>query len=420
MTMPAALEAERELLGAALVLPEAWPEVAALTADDFLDPIHRRTYEAMQALSAVGTPLDSLTVSAHMQADGDRTPDLLVQLTQWSAAAVGVHLQHHVKLVQRAAGLRRLAMLGETLRARAMQGDVTPEDLAADVRTKLAGLETTSGAGPVRLGDQLGEVFDVIAERSAHPERHLLETGIEAFDSIIGGLQGGRLALTAARPGEGKTSWAACVAANCAVRGTPVLFFSLEETTQQVAERVIGMLGDVTVHRINKGLLGYDEYQKLYRRKDDIGRLPFWVDSAATRLASIVAEARRWRAQQQAELGLIVVDYISLVKAPAAERRDLEVGMVGKEFKRLAKETGYVVIAVAQLNRRNEQEQREPRLSDLRESGELEADADFVVMPHRTRPVNEAGPVDLLVLKNRGSVTGRVTVEWLPETMQYK
>lgn len=419
MTLPSALEAEAEILGAALALPEAWPELAHLQPADLWDPFHRRAFEAMQALAASGTPLDALTVADGMRRLGEESTDLAVRLMGLASAAVGTNLRHHVGLVQRSAGLRQLAIWGERWAKRALEGSVAPDELAADIRRELAALDTVAGAGPERLGDRLDAVYDVICERAAHPERHLLLTGIEPFDLLIGGLQGGRLTVTAARPGAGKTSLAACICTNVARAGSPVLFFSLEETTQQVAERVLGMVSNTTVHKIGKGQLGYDEYLNLKSYRGDIGVLPFWIDSQTTRIGQIVAESRRWRAAQTAGLGVIAIDYLSLVQAPEAERRDLQVGQVVKECKRLAKDTGYVVILIAQLNRRMEQEQRKPVLSDLRESGEIEQDSDVILIPHRDRPVCEAGPVQLLVLKNRGSITGEVTCEWHPETMRY-
>ena len=245
-----------------------------------------------------------------------------------------------------------------------------------------------------------------------------METGFRKFDTLTCGLQPGNLTLLAARPSIGKTAWALGVATYVAQHcRTPVLILSAEMTTDEVLERLLCAEAGVDSHRLRSGYLNKAERQRISQAMAQLCQPKIFIDDTAVlRLSEMRAKARRIRRENG--LGLIIVDYLQLMQAPKAENRNQEISALSRGLKALAKELKVSVVALSQLSRAPESENRRPRLSDLRDSGSLEQDADLVAFLHRPDyhrrmmgeeiPKHLEGNADLVVAKHRNGPTGTV------------
>jgi replicative DNA helicase len=233
-------------------------------------------------------------------------------------------------------------------------------------------------------------------------------------------LRPGQLVVVAARPGIGKTALAGCTALRAAKRGVPVLVFSLEMAFAELAERFLGAQSRMSVETIGRGVSGA-AMRELFAASRDLSALPLWVDDRILNAGQIASAARSWRVRNQGKRALVVVDYLGLIKPQGrSETRALEVGRMAWAAKMLAKDLACPLILVAQLNRGNEKEGRKPVLSDLRDSGEIEQHADVVIFPNREPPLEDSGEADLIVAKNRGGKTGKVSCYWNAPLMVFE
>lgn len=425
--LPQNAEAERSVLGSVLIRPSSLDEVVGfLGADDFLGISHRCIFAAMVALAKAGDVVDVITIAEEL-----RKRDELGRLDGGEVYLLGLsnavptaeNARHYGKIVRDLAVLRRIIATCVQAASRA-HGDVESAELLADLRTELASLETAADGGPQRIGDGIDAALDVLEQKAAKPDEYVVLSGIREFDKAIGGHKAGQLIVVAARPGGGKTSHALSTAIRVATTQIPVLVFSLEMKRQELIERAIAFAAKVTGSRLTNGDLDYSAWEKIRQSRKSLGPIPLWLDDRKLGCGALCAEARRWRARfTQGRRALVVIDYLGLVRSDdRSQNRAIEVGAMSRAFKTLAGDLDCPVMLVAQLNResvKGDGPARRPKLSDLRDSGEIEQDADMVIYPFREGEAEQASgpargpePAELIVAKHRNGPTGAVEVDW--------
>jgi len=419
--------AEKVLLGLALVKPTALDEIADLAVDDFFMPANREVVEAMRELARRGRRVEPVGLAAQLRAGGKlaRLPDGEMYLMALVNAVEMGDVRHFVRIVSEKAVLRRMIVACTEIAARCY-GDVgdVPE-LVAESRQQLAKIELGGDQdGPVKLADDLDTVLAAIEKRATEPRGHFVLSHIEAFDRMIGGFGAGQLILVAANPSRGKTAWALNLILRAARQSLiPSLIFSLEMERSELVERALAFDGKINGSSIVSGRMNGPEWMRIQAAASRLHKDPVWVDARMLTAARICSEARRWRAQNPGKQALIAIDYLGLIKRVGGVKDAFnELSEMPKLFKALAKELKCPVVLIAQLNRENVKENRKPRPSDLRGSGEIEADADMILFPwwEGEAPVVGTHPAWLIVAKNRKGPRGEVPVTWSPEFMAFE
>lgn len=385
----AAIDAEECVLGAVLLRPTAYDVVVAagLTADDFLDLRDRAVWTALGALVEHGQPIDITTLcdALDRMGLGERAGGPVRLAGLQARVPTAENVEHYARIVVDRARLR-------AMRALCARVASDREDLDADsaLEAVQADLYELSRRLERRAASHVRDVLtSLLADVDARKDRGSLTgvpTGYPAFDALTCGLQPAELAIVAARPSVGKTSLAVALALHAGLDlRLPVLLFSLEMSRRAVVERMVCSAGSVRSDRVRSGQLDGEEWRRLTAAASRVHSAPLWVDdSPSLSVPEVRAKARRFRSDHASGLGLVVVDYLQLLPLGVeAETREREVAAVGTSLKRLSRELDWPVLALAQLRRSAEEREGPPRLSDLRESGSLEQDADLIAFLHR-------------------------------------
>jgi len=444
-TPPHNLDAERSALGGVIIKPAAFDEMATvLTTDDFFLPAHREIFDAMVALDQRRAPLDPIALGDELKVRGS-LPRLeggeayLLQIA--NAVPTAENIGHYVRIVKEKATLRRLIAACAEVQSRAYGEFGEYEQFLDEAETAIFKVaqqnrrESYSG-----VAELMPAVLQNIEERGMERKEVTgVPTGFKKFDSMTAGLQPENLIVVAARPGVGKTSWAVNVAVNAALNhNLPVLFFSLEMSKDELMERMLAGESRVDSSRMRRGMIDYSDWKtKIYPAGGRLSQAPIFIDdSGAPSILELRAKARRFRGDTKLfpppaktatgrdarQLGLIVIDYLQLARGMGGRRedsREREIADISRGLKSLAKDLKLPIIAVSQLNRGIEKrEEKTPQLSDLRESGAIEQDADLVLFIHREEMFNREdeslkGKADLIVGKNRHGATGVVPLSFI-------
>ncbi|MER2551779.1 MAG: replicative DNA helicase [Thauera sp.] len=412
---PHSLEAEQGLLGAILMYsnPALDRIEGVIKPADFYREDHRKIFAAAKAQHEAGGTVDVVTVSDALRTAGnsERT-GAVAYLGELAAACLSdANVRRYAEIVRKHATLRALQQLAADLQSACAAGDNRdPAEIAAELEAKMLQLVDRSESDPVRLHYAMAEVLqDVEARRVRGGELAGLATGFRRFDGMTGGLEPGQLVIIAARPSVGKTIAACNIAAHAAAGGSPVLFCTLEMTRREIAARILAARSRVTVHAMRSGTNEGGHWAAMSDAMASSSNWPMFIDDQpAVSVAYVRAKARR--IQRTEGLGLVVIDYLQLMRG-TGDTRAQEVGSVSRGLKALAKELRVPVIALAQLNRATESRpDPRPTLADLRDSGEIEQDADIVAMLHRESLYRDtpewAGLAELLIRKNRNGPVG--------------
>lgn len=412
---PHSLEAEHGLLGA--ILTHGGPVLdrieGTVSSGDFYRADHRQIFAAAKALHDAGKPVDLLTVADALEArgEGEQTGGLAYLGEIANGGFTAANARSYAATIRERATLRGLQQIAaDVLAGCTSPAGRSPADIAAEAETAMQALVDHSETEPARLGDALCDVLaDVEARRERGGNLAGLPTGFRRFDGMTGGLEPGQLVIVAARPSVGKTVVGCNIAAHVAASGTPVLFFTLEMTRREIAARILAARSGVSVQAMRAGTNARDDWDRMSTAVGASMAWPMFIDDTpAVTVAYVRAKARRIRRAQG--LGLVVIDYLGLMRG-TGDNRAQEVGSISRGLKALAKELQIPVIALAQLNRASEGRlNRQPTLADLRDSGEIEQDADIVAMLHRedmyrTAPELE-GLAQMFIRKNRNGPTG--------------
>jgi replicative DNA helicase len=428
---PHNLLAEESLLGAMLLSPDAISiATELLSADDFYKPAHGQIFSAIARLYESGQPADAVTVADELDRAGltsmGADPAALVTLqanTPSSANAL-----HYASIVQELAILRRLiGASGEISDLAYSAPDDVPGviDTAEQLILDVAERRDDKAVRP--LSELLHESVDWIEERGKGNITGTA-TGFTDLDNILLGLQPSSLTIVGARPSMGKTSFALGILTHVgAVLQKPALLFSLEMSHLELSQRLLASEAKVNAQKMRTGQLGESDWQKVSRALTRLGRASIYIDdNPHLTIMDVRARARRLK-KQHGELGIVVVDYLQLMSSRVrAENRQVEVAEMSRGLKILARELTCPVLALSQLSRNLEQRaDKRPMLSDLRESGSLEQDADVVLFLYREEaydsdaPVDKRGLAEVLISKHRNGPTGHVNLAFLGEYARF-
>ncbi|MGW2721368.1 replicative DNA helicase [Streptomyces sp. NPDC001492] len=421
---PIDLDAERAVLGAMIISSRVIEEVVEiLEPGHFYRPNHETIYRALVDLHNEGAPHDQIALTNRLERDGDLArcgghgyPFTLVQALPSVADA-----EYYAGVVREKAVLRKILAAGSGMTQEARSGAYSPDEIIQNAYDTLEGLAGLTDAGDEDLSigvDIMETVAEVVDIRENGPKLGLL-TGFMDFDALTGGLQPGQFILIAARPAMGKSVLAGDFARYTAIRNDiPTAFFSLEMGRKELEKRFLSAQATYPLHWMKaKGPVDDGKVMKLVEAGKDMQSSPLFIvaDTGIT-LAKIRSHCRR--VQRQHGLGLIVIDYLQLMSGESQGRNDnrqQEVSRISRGLKTLAMDLQVPVIALSQLNRGPEQRQdKKPMVSDLRESGSLEQDADIVILLHREdaydKETPRAGEADLIVAKHRNGPTATITV----------
>jgi replicative DNA helicase len=424
-TPPQDVAAEQSALGGMLLSKDAIADVVEiLRASDFYRPAHATIFEAILDIYGRGEPADAITVAAALHDSGDLariggTPYLHTLIASVPTAA---NAAYYAKIVSERATLRRLIEAGTRIvqlgfGSAAGNGRDTDDlvDMAQQAVYEITERRTSEDFAS--LAEVLQPTLDEIEAVGASGGMMTgVPTGFSDLDRLLNGLHAGQLIIVAGRPGLGKSTASMDFARNAAIRANQAAaIFSLEMSKVEIVMRVLSAEARVPLHVLRSGQLSDDDWTKLARCMGEISDAPLFVDDTPNmNLMEIRAKARRLK--QKHDLKLIVVDYLQLMSSPKkTESRQQEVAELSRGLKLLAKEVEAPVIAVSQLNRGPEQRtDKRPQLSDLRESGSIEQDADVVILLHRDdyydKESPRAGEADFIVAKHRNGPTDTVTV----------
>ena len=436
---PHSIEAEQSLLGALLLDNQAFDRVADLvTGEDFYRDDHRRLWRHIARLIEAAKPADVVTVSESVEAseDKDKTggPAYLGALAQNTPSALNV--RRYAELVRERAVQRRLAQVATGIAEEALNpGGKEVGQLLDEAESKIFQI-AESGArrdqGLLEIKPVLAKVFeriDHLYHRENPSDVTGVPTGYTKIDQMTSGLQSGDLVIIAARPSMGKTALALNIAEHVAVdNGLPVAIFSMEMSSTQLAMRMLGSIARVDQHKMRTGRLNDKEWGDLSDAMAKLHETPLFIDEGGALTAlEVRARARRLK-RQYSKLGLIVIDYLQLMAASSqGENRATEISEISRSLKAMAKELDVPVVALSQLNRAVDQRpDRRPVMSDLRESGAIEQDADVIMFIYREvvykpdLPEDQRGLAEVIIGKQRNGPIGTIKLTFLGQHTRFE
>lgn len=421
------LAAERALLGSLILDPAQIDRVRAeLDPAAFFRHAHRVIYEALLEMAP---PVDLVTLSHHLAERGqlDQVGGPVYLAALLDGLPRSAHLGAYVRIVREAARRRRVAAIGRAVANKA------PSDPELEALVEQADAALIGEMADSRLHDRVADAETVAAEGVGLLERLVsgegigLRSGFTELDQITRGLLPGQLVLLAARPGMGKTALALTAARQIAQAGSRVAIVSLEMARQELFLRLLTQVSHVDLHQIASGRIPAAQYGELAEAACQIGQLPLSIiDRPTLTVSQIRALARQIQAVRTPPLALVVVDYLQLiVPEHRHESRVVEIGEISRRLKALARELEVPVVCSAQLSRAVEgRSDKRPVLSDLRDSGCLEQDADLVLLLYRpgyySKTPDPLGQTELVVAKHRNGPTGTVRLRWRPELMLFE
>lgn len=411
--------AEQAVLGMMMASPTCVEPVADLLATrDFYDVRHGDIYAAIIALWAGDQPTTPIAVGRFLAEQGDLgrvggAPYLhtLYANAPGHAGTVGYYAQ----LVADWSLRRRLRESGFQVVQAAQNLEVPVGDVMDRAQRILHESATTGRSNDnIEVGDVLTAERQHMRDVAAGKLPPSITTGFTDLDGLIGGWLPGQLIIPAGRPGQGKSVAALCWALAAARQGEPVLMFPMEMKMRETLHRLWSNVGRVPLHLFKKFQFSADDERRVDDAQQRIAALPLAINDTANSIPQIRSAARRFH-RKHGHIGLIIVDYVQRLNLPPGDRYDLQVGQAIKDLKTLAQELDCAVIAVCQLNRGSEQRSHKiPQLADLRDSGQLEQEADVVILIHRDdyydKESPRAGEGDFIVAKQRSGPTDTVTV----------
>lgn len=432
--LPHDLVAEQSVLGAVFIAPDTIISLAdELIPDDFYKPANKIVFKTMLSLFKKGEPIDATTMVSALTNQGQIKEiggiNYVVELV--NSTPTSKNVEHYAKLVKEKSTLRRvIADLSESLSS-AYQGDVSIGDIIAKTEKSMLDISNqNAGTGFRNVADILDTHMQIVETRSQTDGFVTgLSTGFVGLDKITTGLHEGNLIILAARPAMGKTALALNIAKHVAtMERKPAVIFSLEMGAEELIERMVASEGMIPGYHLKTGNLSTDEWKRLVQAQSNLYDTPIFVDDTAEiRISEIRPKARKL-SQEMGGLGIIIIDYLQLITGSKGENRQQVVSEISRELKILAKDLRVPVIALSQLSRSVEQRQdKRPMLSDLRESGSIEQDADIVAFLYRDAyyqkehaDSQEANNVTELILeKNRHGSLGIVKLYFHKEYTKF-
>jgi replicative DNA helicase len=427
---PQNLEAEQSVLGGILLEPEALSRVLeVMTGDDFYRDAHRKIFDSMLDLYQKGTPVDLITLTEILQNKG-RLEDVggasyLTSLTD--AIPSAVHVDVCARIIREKSVLRRLINRTTEIASKSYNFAGEADDLLDEAERAIFEISDAK-INPLvyPLSEVIKDSFGTIEQLYDRREKVIgVPSGFTKLDKLTSGFQNSDLIIIAGRPSMGKTAFALNIARNAAVEHeVPVVVFSLEMSRHQLAIRLLCSEARIDSNQVRTGFFGEREWSKLTAAAGVLSEAPIFIDdSPSLGVLQMRAKARRLRLEKG--LGLVVIDYLQLMKGrEGSERREQEISEISRSLKGLAKELNIPVIALSQLNRRPEgRDDKKPVLADLRESGAIEQDADVICFIFREEMYEEnpkqKGIAEILLRKHRNGPTGTVSLKFWNEYTRF-
>lgn len=429
---PQNLEAEESVIASVFVDNSTLDDILeVLSPDDFYKPANQKIFETMIELNQRSQPIDLVTLSNRMK-DTNRLESIggYSYLASLDTVPLAVNAKHYATIIREKASLRRLIKASNDIAKRCYESSEDVDDIidfAENAIFKISEDKTTQSF--YTLQSIIDENIDSLQEKQGRGQTVTgVPTGFGRLNTLTSGFQKSDLIILAARPGMGKTAFALNIARNAAVdHKVPTAVFSLEMSKEQLCLRLLCSEARVDSAKLRGGFFSKKEWEKLTDAADVLHHAPIFInDSPDISATEIRAKARRLKMDQG--LGLIIIDYLQLMKTRYnLERRDLEIGDISRSLKALAKELQVPVLALSQLNRKlEERSDKRPQLSDLRESGALEQDADVVAFIYRDEVYNKKednpnrGTAEIILAKQRNGPTGTVMLTFFPAITRFE
>ena len=432
--LPQSLEAEKAILCSLLLLPETCDEVALLVREeDFLSDANQKIYRRLMAMHDDGVAVDIMLLIQQLRDSGEYEAvggaAYLAEISETVATAA--HAEYYAKIVHEKSTLRSLIHASTDILKDSYDPAIEPREMLSRAEEKIFGILESKGQG------QLTTIHDVLHATLARIDARMqqdhafggLETGLDDYDELTGGLHTSELVILAARPSMGKTALAMNIVEHVAIDcGHPTLFVSLEMSSLELGDRLLCSRARVNSHRLRNGQISTEERQQLIQTAAEVSTAPLFIDDSPSRTMTEIAAAAR-RLKRRDGLKLIVIDYLQLIDPDnARDPRQEQVAKIARRLKGLARELEVPLICLAQLNRQVEASRdNKPQLSNLRESGAIEQDADVVMFVHREEyyASNEEerdrvkGEAELLIRKQRNGPVGDVKLTWLHDFTRF-
>ena len=431
---PQALDAEMALLGSMMIEQDALERaIGIVSVEHFYKTAHQKIFNAMKTLAMKDQAVDLITLTEELKREGFLAEiggeRYLADLM--SKVSTAAHVEHYAKIVYDTAMVRELIKIStSTVENCYKNAEQEPSVLIDDAQSQLFALnQKQDKRGFISSKDMALEAMDQIEKLiiDKNPVKGV-PTGFSEFDAKTGGLRKGDLIILAARPSQGKTAMALNIIQNALDKGHAVAMFSLEMSWYQIYQRMVCSAAQISSWQINNGSFPKARWRELASKIEKLGKQSFSVDdSPAITITEIRMRSRRLARElkkEGKELGLIVIDYIGLIKSGKAkvESRQQEVSEISRMLKELARSMNVPVLALSQLNRNTEKGRidNKPQLSDLRESGSIEQDADVVALIHREGYYKREDPTlknsaSLILAKQRNGPVGTIELNWYPE-----
>ena len=429
-SMPFSREAEMSVLGAMLLDEQCISEAVNLCkADDFYIDRHKELFLAITDLHNMSKPIDIVTIKEQLLLRGsfDSVGGLNFVMETMNMVPATSNIKHYAKIVSEKSTLRKMIKMSERISDSCYGENEDLEGIIASAQQKMIDISAErSSTGPVHIKQPLGQLVDNISELSSKGEDVTgISTGFIDIDKRTAGLHGSELIIIAARPGGGKTSFALNLAQNAATgSGVTVAIFNLEMPAVQLAARLLSSEAMVSAEAIKKGDIKDDEWERIGEAVDVLGSTNIYIDDTSTiTVEEICARCRKLKLEHN--LGMVVIDYIQLISDNRKDGNRMKaIEDISRSLKLLSKDLNIPVIALSQLNRSVEKRAvKEPVLSDLRESGAIEQDADMVLFLSREGAYNpdveEPNKTKCAFAKHRGGETGYEYLTWLGEYTKF-
>ena len=427
---PFSLEAEESVIGSILANPEAYLQVASfLRGDDFYLVRHQYIWQAFDRIYQRAEPIDYLTASeelenlGYLEMVGGR--GYLLQLV--TGTPTSIHVEFYARIVQRTALRRRLLQAADEIRGLALNEELNVENVLDEAEAKLFNLSDTNLKREfVPMWDALSAYYDqlemLLSNQGQLPG---VPSGFRDLDQLLGGFQRSDLIVFAGRPGMGKTSFLLTSALNAARRKARVAIFTMEMGVEQIVQRMISMETGIGVHKLRQGQVQPHEAKRLTEALNRLSNLQIFIDDTPAMTPMEMRNKCR-RLMHEHGLDLIMIDYMQLMNAGRGfeNNRVQEISFISRHLKEMAREFNLPVISAAQLSRAVEQRHdKRPVLSDLRESGSIEQDADIVMFLYRDEVYNEAteypNQADVIVAKHRNGPTNTISLYFEKQSTKF-
>lgn len=424
--MPHNFDAEKSILGAILydnAVADGAVEILNSDGSDFYHKAHQVIFKTMISLVNCGGVADFVTITNDLQSAGllgkVGGPAYITELTDGMFSAANA--RHYAQIVKDKANERRIIEAAQCMIDSVYAGQ--SEEAIAEAQKSILALSMESGKNTIRLADHIArKTLEQIETRYKKGGGSVTGTavGLQDYDAITGGLQIGDLIIIAGRPGMGKSALGGHIAKHAALNGTPTIIFSLEMPAESIMTRFFADMTGIDSRQLRRGFIHNSQWGKLVNAVSRIGTAPLFIDDKPDITPTeIRAKARRLKAEHN--LGLLIVDYIQLVRVPGKhDTREQVVAEISRTLKAIARELSIPVIGLSQLNRQvDTRSDKRPMLSDLRESGAIEQDADLIAFIYRDkRPDNPgSGIAQIEIAKHRNGPTGLIKL-WFDETTQ--